>query len=122
METSVYDASTNENDGDLSLVEEIVLREEDIELWKHLHPLLPGSKRNQVPISRRDSPSWGCYGRGRRSLSWASRRNHRRSRARLFDLVRPADRELIRFIFSQALFGEATGVYCGMMVNQGSRR
>src|SRR4051812_19779735 len=30
-----------------------------------------------------------------------------------FDLNSPADRELIRFILSQALYGEATGVYCG---------
>lgn len=30
-----------------------------------------------------------------------------------FDLKDPADRELIRFILSQALYGEATGVYCG---------
>ena len=30
-----------------------------------------------------------------------------------FDLNDPADRELVRFILSQALYGEATGVYCG---------
>jgi hypothetical protein len=30
-----------------------------------------------------------------------------------FDLNDPADREVLRFILSQALFGEATGVYCG---------
>jgi hypothetical protein len=30
-----------------------------------------------------------------------------------FDLKDPADRELLRFILSQALYGEATGVYCG---------
>lgn len=30
-----------------------------------------------------------------------------------FDLSAPADRELVRFILSQALYGEATGVYCG---------
>jgi len=30
-----------------------------------------------------------------------------------FDLNAPEDRELVRFILSQALFGEATGVYCG---------
>jgi len=30
-----------------------------------------------------------------------------------FDLDRHEDREIIRFILSQALFGEATGVYCG---------
>ena len=30
-----------------------------------------------------------------------------------FDLHDPADREVLRFILSQALFGEATGVYCG---------
>lgn len=30
-----------------------------------------------------------------------------------FDLEKEADREIIRFILSQALFGEATGVYCG---------
>ncbi len=30
-----------------------------------------------------------------------------------FDLADPADRELVRFILSQALYGEATGVYCG---------
>jgi hypothetical protein len=30
-----------------------------------------------------------------------------------FDLAAPADRELVRFILSQALYGEATGVYCG---------
>jgi hypothetical protein len=30
-----------------------------------------------------------------------------------FDLDKPEDREIIRFILSQALFGEATGVYCG---------
>ncbi len=30
-----------------------------------------------------------------------------------FDLDDPRDRELIRFILSQALYGEATGVYCG---------
>jgi hypothetical protein len=30
-----------------------------------------------------------------------------------FDLNAPGDREVLRFILSQALFGEATGVYCG---------
>src|SRR5689334_5090346 len=30
-----------------------------------------------------------------------------------FDLDAPADREILRFILSQALYGEATGVYCG---------
>ena len=30
-----------------------------------------------------------------------------------FDLDKPEDREIVRFILSQALFGEATGVYCG---------
>lgn len=30
-----------------------------------------------------------------------------------FDLNVPADREILRFVLSQALFGEATGVYCG---------
>ena len=30
-----------------------------------------------------------------------------------FDLHDPQDRELVRFILSQALYGEATGVYCG---------
>jgi hypothetical protein len=30
-----------------------------------------------------------------------------------FDLKSPEDREILRFILSQALYGEATGVYCG---------
>lgn len=30
-----------------------------------------------------------------------------------FDLTDPHDLEMVRFILSQALFGEATGVYCG---------
>ena len=30
-----------------------------------------------------------------------------------FDLQKHEDREIVRFILSQALFGEATGVYCG---------
>src|ERR1700754_441194 len=30
-----------------------------------------------------------------------------------FDLDKPEDREIVRFILSQALYGEATGVYCG---------
>ena len=30
-----------------------------------------------------------------------------------FDLNAAADREIVRFILSQALYGEATGVYCG---------
>jgi hypothetical protein len=30
-----------------------------------------------------------------------------------FDLEAPLDRQVLRFILSQALFGEATGVYCG---------
>lgn len=30
-----------------------------------------------------------------------------------FDLDKDEDREIVRFILSQALFGEATGVYCG---------
>ena len=30
-----------------------------------------------------------------------------------FDLDDPQDRQVIRFVLSQALFGEATGVYCG---------
>lgn len=30
-----------------------------------------------------------------------------------FDLNDPTDREILRFILSQALYGEATGVYCG---------
>src|SRR6185436_18910229 len=34
-------------------------------------------------------------------------------RGAVFDLERPEDREIVRFILSQALFGEATGVYCG---------
>ena len=31
----------------------------------------------------------------------------------VFDLGDPRDREIVRFVLSQALFGEATGVYCG---------
>ncbi len=31
----------------------------------------------------------------------------------VFNLEDPADRELVRFVLSQALYGEATGVYCG---------
>ena len=31
----------------------------------------------------------------------------------VFDLNSPEDREILRFVLSQALFGEATGVYCG---------
>jgi hypothetical protein len=30
-----------------------------------------------------------------------------------FDLDDPQDREIVRFVLSQALYGEATGVYCG---------
>jgi hypothetical protein len=30
-----------------------------------------------------------------------------------FDLNDPKDRDIVRFVLSQALFGEATGVYCG---------
>jgi hypothetical protein len=30
-----------------------------------------------------------------------------------FDLSDPGDREIVRFVLSQALYGEATGVYCG---------
>jgi hypothetical protein len=30
-----------------------------------------------------------------------------------FDLDAPRDREILRFVLSQALYGEATGVYCG---------
>ncbi len=30
-----------------------------------------------------------------------------------FDLDQPRDRDVLRFILSQALYGEATGVYCG---------
>jgi hypothetical protein len=30
-----------------------------------------------------------------------------------FDLTKDEDREIVRFILSQALYGEATGVYCG---------
>lgn len=30
-----------------------------------------------------------------------------------FDLESPRDRDIVRFVLSQALFGEATGVYCG---------
>lgn len=30
-----------------------------------------------------------------------------------FDLNSPRDRDIVRFVLSQALFGEATGVYCG---------
>src|SRR5688500_17530509 len=30
-----------------------------------------------------------------------------------FDLADPRDREIVRFVLSQALYGEATGVYCG---------
>lgn len=32
----------------------------------------------------------------------------------VFDLSQPVDREIVGFCLSQALFGEATGVYCGM--------
>ena len=35
-----------------------------------------------------------------------------------FDLDDPRDREILRFILSQALFGEATGVYCGRSLYQ----
>ena len=31
----------------------------------------------------------------------------------VFDLGAPGDRDIVRFILSQALYGEATGVYCG---------
>src|SRR5512141_918330 len=31
----------------------------------------------------------------------------------VFDLNAPRDRDIVRFILSQALFGEATGIYCG---------
>jgi hypothetical protein len=34
-------------------------------------------------------------------------------RGATFDLQKEEDREIVRFILSQALFGEATGVYCG---------
>lgn len=34
-------------------------------------------------------------------------------RGATFDLNDPQDREIVRFILSQALYGEATGVYCG---------
>ena len=34
-------------------------------------------------------------------------------RGATFDLGSPGDREIIRFVLSQALYGEATGVYCG---------
>lgn len=34
-----------------------------------------------------------------------------------FDLNDPGDREIVRFILSQALYGEATGVYCGLSLN-----
>jgi hypothetical protein len=30
-----------------------------------------------------------------------------------FDLSRPRDRDILRFVLSQALYGEATGVFCG---------
>jgi hypothetical protein len=30
-----------------------------------------------------------------------------------FDLEQPTDRHIVGFILSQALYGEATGVYCG---------
>jgi hypothetical protein len=30
-----------------------------------------------------------------------------------FDLTAPRDRDIVRFVLSQALYGEATGVYCG---------
>lgn len=35
-----------------------------------------------------------------------------------FDLTQPRDREIVQFILSQALFGEATGVYCGKSLYQ----
>jgi hypothetical protein len=35
-----------------------------------------------------------------------------------FDLTQDRDREIIRFVLSQALFGEATGVYCGKSLYQ----
>ena len=35
-------------------------------------------------------------------------------RGATFDLDDPKDREIVRFVLSQALFGEATGVYCGL--------
>lgn len=35
-----------------------------------------------------------------------------------FDLNDANDREIVRFVLSQALFGEATGVYCGMSLYQ----
>ncbi len=34
-----------------------------------------------------------------------------------FDLTAPVDRAVVRFILSQALFGEATGVYCGLSLH-----
>jgi len=35
-------------------------------------------------------------------------------RGAAFDLDLPRDREIVRFVLSQALFGEATGIYCGL--------
>ena len=35
-----------------------------------------------------------------------------------FDLNDPQDREIVGFVLSQALFGEATGVYCGKSLYQ----
>lgn len=34
-------------------------------------------------------------------------------RGATFDLGNPADREIVRFVLSQALYGEATAIYCG---------
>jgi hypothetical protein len=34
-------------------------------------------------------------------------------RGATFDLADPADREIVRFVLSQALYGEATAIYCG---------
>jgi hypothetical protein len=39
-------------------------------------------------------------------------------RGATFDLDSPKDREILRFILSQALYGEATGVYCGKSLFQ----
>jgi rubrerythrin len=34
-------------------------------------------------------------------------------RGATFDLADPSDREIVRFVLSQALYGEATAIYCG---------
>ncbi len=82
----------------------------------------PAESETVAAASAVDSSEPGAHGSGSSAREGAERAARLASHdegeqydfgGATFDLDAPADRGILRFILSQALFGEATGVYCG---------